>query len=445
MADPRPESGRLPGLVDEDGIGRENALLRRLVTLYRHLSGLALQDSDVGTVARLLAERIGMTVAVVGHTLDVLAVAGHETAPEADERQVREGLATARLGRALSATRQTRRALRLPLTGDATSAIVAPILVGDEVVAYVLTFDAGEHPADDGINLLVIEHAATICGVILGRERVVAAAAGRVRADLVEGLLMGHGRDDGEAQRWAQHLGYDPERDHRVLSAGLTVPPSPDAPAGPGGWDDGRFRRITGDLEHFFTSRIPEAITATREEEVAIVLPEDAADPRRIGGDCIAHIGRLAPDAVVTIGVGGTCRAPSGIARSYAEARRTVDTARRLRRPGEVIAFDDLGIHRLLLQVPDLAELRAFADEVLGKLSLQGRDHRSEYLWTLGCFFRENNSPQRASKTLHVHPNTVAYRIKRIEEITGLDLGRYRDRLMAQVALEILEALGNEP
>ncbi|MGD0701237.1 MAG: helix-turn-helix domain-containing protein [Trebonia sp.] len=57
------------------------------------------------------------------------------------------------------------------------------------------------------------------------------------------------------------------------------------------------------------------------------------------------------------------------------------------------------------------------------------------------CYFRENNSPQRASRLLHVHPNTVAYRIKRIEEITGLRLDNYRDRLIAQVALEILDAL----
>jgi DNA-binding PucR family transcriptional regulator len=35
----------------------------------------------------------------------------------------------------------------------------------------------------------------------------------------------------------------------------------------------------------------------------------------------------------------------------------------------------------------------------------------------------------------------VAYRIKRIEEITGLKLDNYRDRLIAQVALEILDAL----
>ena len=44
-----------------------------------------------------------------------------------------------------------------------------------------------------------------------------------------------------------------------------------------------------------------------------------------------------------------------------------------------------------------------------------------------------------------MHPNTVAYRIRRIQEITGIQLDNYRDRLMAQVALEIIDALGGGP
>ena len=39
-----------------------------------------------------------------------------------------------------------------------------------------------------------------------------------------------------------------------------------------------------------------------------------------------------------------------------------------------------------------------------------------------------------------MHPNTVAYRIRRVQEITGLKLDTYRDRLMAQVAIEIVAA-----
>jgi DNA-binding PucR family transcriptional regulator len=71
-----------------------------------------------------------------------------------------------------------------------------------------------------------------------------------------------------------------------------------------------------------------------------------------------------------------------------------------------------------------------------------GKNNAAEYLTTLSSYFRENNSLQRVAKELHVHPNTVSYRVRRVEELTGLDFHNYRDRLMAQVALEILDVAG---
>jgi DNA-binding PucR family transcriptional regulator len=176
-----------------------------------------------------------------------------------------------------------------------------------------------------------------------------------------------------------------------------------------------------------------------------VVVSAATPDPRRLAQACLSRLAELFPGSKVVIGVGGPCRAPHEIARSYDQAHRTTQTLWRLGRSGAVAAFEDLGIHRLLLQVPDMGELRSFATEVLGKLSEHEHEHKSEYLATLACYFRENNSPQRASRLLHVHPNTVAYRIKRIEEITGLKLDNYRDRLIAQVALEILDALPEPP
>jgi sugar diacid utilization regulator len=305
--------------------------------------------------------------------------------------------------------------------------IVAPVLVGDEVPAHLITLDPPERSGDEDMNLLVTEHAATICGVILGREHVVAAAARRVRDDLVEGLLLGRARDDGDTSRWAAHLGYDPSREHHVVIVAFDVP-TPRVPQ-----DAGAARqRVRDVIEHFFATRAPDVIISARESEVVLVAADAGAgggmDPRRLGATCIARLAELFPDTKVVIGVGGACRSPRGIGRT-----------------GTVTAFADLGIHRLLLQVPDLAELRSFADDVLGSLSRSERERRAEYLTTLACYLRENSSPQRAARFLHVHPNTVAYRIKRIEAITGLSMDSYRDRLTTQVALEILDALGDEP
>lgn len=434
-------TGRAPAAGAETAgaqeIGRENTVLRRLIAVYRHLSALASQNADIGAVTSLIAEHTEATVAVVDAELGVLAAAVPDGTSEEAARQVREHVAVPQLDQVLTATDASRRPLRVPGAGK-SSVIVAPIVVGDDVPAYVLTVDAGADGPGEDTSLLLTEHAATICGIILGRERVVSAAAGRVRDDLIEGLLSGWAREEEDNERWARHLGYDPGFDHHVLAVAVDVTEDgePDA-------ETGLRYRVGAAAEQFFTTRAPEAIVSVRGSEVVAVLRDgtdggarDRAD--RLGTLCAERLAEQFPAAAVTIGIGGVCRAPAEIARSYAQARRTVEAVRRMGRPGQVVAFEDLGIRRLLLQVPDLAELRGFAAEVLGGLGTSEREH----LATLACYFRENNSPQRASRILHVHPNTVTYRIRRFEEFSGLDLDNYRDRLMAQVALEIHDAVG---
>jgi hypothetical protein len=471
-------------VLDERAVQRENALLRELVTVYQHLTGLTLQDADVSTVLQLLATRTAATVAVVSRGLEVLAAAGPDLPDAEVAGNVRDYVAARRLGTVLNSTAQTRRSLRLPDTADSAGVIVAPILVGDDVPAYLLTFSKADAGGGD-MSLLVTEHAATICGVILGRERVVAAAARQVRDDLVEGLLLGTSHGNGEVGRWARHLGYDASREHRILAVAIEATGS----AGASGSAAALWKRVATAIDHFFASRMPGAIIAIREGEVVIVVPDPdgpAGSAARVGTAgasggssarngaassavrvsttggaagaagragsapgieairlstaCLARMRDLFPEAVVTIGIGGSCRDPAEIARSYGQARRTIDAVVRLGRQGQAVAFDDLGIHRLLLQVPDLAELKSFASEILGELDRQDPQRGAELLATLACYFRENNSPQRTAQSLHVHPNTVAYRIRRVQEITGLRLDTYRDRLMAQVAIEIVAA-----
>jgi sugar diacid utilization regulator len=319
-------------------------------------------------------------------------------------------------------------------------------MVNHDVVAHLVTVrPAAAAPGpelDDDLNLLLTEHAATVCGIILGRERAVAAAGGRARAELIEGLLLARDRDDGEAERWAGHLGFLLGVEHHVFAVALLDGVGERQPEG----STPDRSRMLALAERAVLRAIPDAIVAMRDTEVvavALVPPGTGAGldgVRALAQRCRAAIVERHPDVTVVAGIGGCCRQPMEISRSYQEARRAIDAAARMGTTPAVVAYDDLGIHRLLLQVPDLGELRSFATSVLGDLVRE--PGRAELLQTLSAWFRTGGSPQRTARALHLHANTVSYRIRRVEEIAGLRLDDHHDRLLAQVACEIVEVLG---
>jgi DNA-binding PucR family transcriptional regulator len=201
-------------------------------------------------------------------------------------------------------------------------------------------------------------------------------------------------------------------------------------------------------LENVLNQLAPDAIVTTRTDEVVAVVPASphgtagAVDrARTLAARCVADGGRRGV-RVAAVGIGNPCRTAVDISRSYGEARRALTAGERMGEPGNVTLFAELGIHRLLLQFPDVAELRSFAHEVIGQLIEEQDTTGMEYIETLSVYFAENSSPSRAAQRLHVHPNTVSYRIRRIEEITGLSLDVHQDRLMAEVAVQILDGLG---
>lgn len=418
--------------------GADTAGSRGLVALYRRLSGLVAAPSvDAQAVASVVAGELGVLAAVVGPGREVLAAAAPGMGIAEASALVRADARSAVWPRTLEVAAAAGRALRVPGPGRRVQ-VVAPVLFGREVPAFLLAEedtadrDRPEALAGDDVLLLVAEHAATVVGVIAGRDRVLATAAGQVRGDLVSGLLLDRARDADQAAQWAEHVGYDAGVDHRVVVV------SPD--------DDGAYgagpASLLGEAEEHLLAAAPSALTVVRDTETVAVVPE-SDDPATVGAACARRLarGRVPdPDAQwpVTVAVGGTVRDPGEIATSYDQARRTLVAARRLGRAGRVLRFDDLGVHRLLLQIPDPEAARVFAREVLGRLATDRSERTVELLRTLARYFREDGSPQRVARVLNVHPNTVGYRLRRAEELSGLDLDAYRDRLAAQMALEIL-------
>ncbi|MCX5143760.1 MULTISPECIES: PucR family transcriptional regulator [unclassified Streptomyces] len=145
----------------------------------------------------------------------------------------------------------------------------------------------------------------------------------------------------------------------------------------------------------------------------------------------------LADDGRLTLGVSASVHSPEGLRGALEEARH----ARRVAaaRPGRVCAagHHELASHVLLLPfVPDDVR-RAFTARLLDPLRDYDRRHRAELIPTLESFLDCDGSWTRCAARLHLHVNTLRYRVGRIEQLTGRDLSRLEDKLDFFLALRM--------
>jgi Purine catabolism regulatory protein-like family/PucR C-terminal helix-turn-helix domain len=145
----------------------------------------------------------------------------------------------------------------------------------------------------------------------------------------------------------------------------------------------------------------------------------------------------LGDDGRLTVGVSAAVGSPEGLRGALEEARH----ARRVAaaRPGRVCVagHDELASHVLLLPfVPDDVR-RAFTARLLDPLRAYDRRHRAELIPTLEAFLECDGSWTRCAARLHLHVNTLRYRIGRIEQLTGRDLARLEDKLDFFLALRM--------
>lgn len=198
------------------------------------------------------------------------------------------------------------------------------------------------------------------------------------------------------------------------------------------------------------------AVALLGEEAVALVpLPAVAADGAATaeGPDEQDPEGLVAEELLDTVrlplaaGLGDGDRIALGVSAAVHSAeglRGALEEARHARRvaaarPGSVCAagHQELASHVLLLPfVPDDVR-RAFTARLLDPLRDYDRRHRAELVPTLEAFLASDGSWTRCAARLHLHVNTLRYRVGRIEQLTGRDLSRLEDKLDFFLALRM--------
>ena len=129
---------------------------------------------------------------------------------------------------------------------------------------------------------------------------------------------------------------------------------------------------------------------------------------------------------------------------SFHEARKAVELARSFSTRTSILFWEDSGVYQLLHPIYDSDESVAFYKSHLGKL-IEYDSQKAGYslLETLDSLVKSNWSLNRAAKELHIHYNTMKYRIDKICELIDLDMESYDQRVNIHFSL-ILYFMNNK-
>jgi purine catabolism regulator len=439
-----PERTPLPD-VERAVIGlildRDAQLRRRVEEDYGRLLATMLANAGLPSLVSALAGATGLRVAVLDDYLTLQACS--EEASEFREPLMTALTATLPRDGVAGAGRASE-ALTLEFQAESTSwrGRLYPLRIGD-AWAGLLTL-LGRPGETSEADRMLADRAADLVALELAKQRAVAEATQRWRGEFLADLLEGNFPTDDAALARARQLGYDLLRPH-VLFMLAPDPPGPGA-----GWVDAeraaaRNRRRFSELARQALPRLqPRALSIDREGTLVAVLgvsrdsePDELCalvEPTRYAIEQLLG-------APVSAGISRVLDRPTAMQKAEPEASIALGVAQRLIGGSRTSHFDQLGVERLLYQLLGHRELEAFVHDVLGSLLAYDAAHRAELVRTVEVFLACNGNHVRAAQELHLHRNTLLYRLERAREVLGRDLEDADTRLAIQVALRIRHAI----
>ncbi|MDD3368961.1 MAG: helix-turn-helix domain-containing protein [Lachnospiraceae bacterium] len=122
------------------------------------------------------------------------------------------------------------------------------------------------------------------------------------------------------------------------------------------------------------------------------------------------------------------------VSRSYKEAKMALNVGKIFFDDRNIIAYSELGIGRLIYQLP-IPLCKMFIKEIFDGKSPD--DFDEETLTTINKFFENSLNVSETSRQLFIHRNTLVYRLDKLQKSTGLDLRVFEDAITFKIALMV--------
>jgi DNA-binding PucR family transcriptional regulator len=178
--------------------------------------------------------------------------------------------------------------------------------------------------------------------------------------------------------------------------------------------------------------------------EVVVLVPTgDEAAAERAAEGVLREMQASLPGHTFAIGRSRTAAGAAEVARAGSEALLAANVAEGdPERP--ILAFDETGAYRLLLPAmsEDPAELQRFYAETVEPLVAYDEQYETDLVQTVEAFLDADGNVAGTAQRLFTHRHTIRYRLERVRELSGLDVGSTDGREKLSLGLKAMRVLG---
>jgi hypothetical protein len=368
--------------------------------VHQKMVDAALTGDGFDRMAELASEQIGRPVAIVVPALEVSLAwpEGHDEALAEITRFTEARVSGARAA--------------IPESVE----LVVPVSFSDAIVGGVAMVAAGEEPEPDASEFLHLAAmaAATAFALEEARERDQVAQAGGVLSRLADGRA-----STEEALRVARAAGFDPAGGLMVLVTDATARPH--------------------EAVALVESEVPGALVEVADRRVYALIPAARGAPPGALGTVEGLAARLR--AYGPTGTSSRYAGADELGRAVREAELVLDAlAEGSTAARELEGDGSSGVYRLLFRVlasrPE--EVSSFYEDTIAPLVRHDEHYRGDLLQTLEAYLAHDCNMNSTARAIYAHRHTVAYRLERVKELTGLDPAASEDRERLGLGLKAL-------
>ena len=192
-------------------------------------------------------------------------------------------------------------------------------------------------------------------------------------------------------------------------------------------------------VRSLFSGKTKDFITAVDEKNIILVKelkPNETYEDMEKTAKIVVDMLNTEAMTQVHVAYGTIVNEIKDVSRSYKEAKMALDVGKIFYNGRNVVAYGNLGIGRLIYQLP-MPLCKMFIREIFDGKSPDEFD--DETLTTINKFFENSLNVSETSRQLYIHRNTLVYRLDKLQKSTGLDLRVFEDAITFKIALMVVK------